>query len=264
MDSIVLPNDFDVSKITYSAPRALDNGGKVIYVSYEGKKLLMQTPEMVAPFGVGKWSNNDGKSNDKYTLDLSFKGKESREVLSKYFDGMRALDKKLVHDGMTNCQNWFKKTYKSVDVVEALYTPIIKFAKDKNGELTDKYPPTFKMTLPHDGSKFTCDVYDQAKNLIDLAGIETTKGSKVSAIVQCMGIWVAGTKFGCSWKVVQMKITPPATLTGYAFKDLQDKVAEEDIEDEEELDVANSDDDEDAIEESDDDDLDVKKTIKKK
>ena len=276
MDSIVLPNDFDASQVTYSSPRILDNGGKVIYMSYAGKKLLMQTPEMSAPFGVSKW-NNDGKSNDKYSLDLSFKGRESREVLNKFFDGLRALDKKLVHDGMVNSQNWFKKTYKSVDVVEALYTPIIKFPKDKNGEITDKYPPTLKMTLPHDGNTFMCDVYDSAKNLVDLSSIET-KGSRVSAIIQCVGIWVAGTKFGCSWKVVQMKVTPPATIKGYAFKELNDKIVDDDIEDDEDEDVkphikdvedeeddtaANGDDEEDEIEES-EDELETKKVVVKK
>lgn len=137
MDSIVLPNEFDVSNISYSEPRVLDNGGKVIYVSYNKKKLIMQTPEMVAPFGLSKW-NNEGKGNDKYSLDLSFKGKDSRDVLSKFFDGLRDLDKKLVEDGLKHCQTWLKKTYKSLDVVEALYTPIIKFAKDKNGEINEK------------------------------------------------------------------------------------------------------------------------------
>lgn len=272
----MLPNDFDVSKINYSSPRTLDNGGKVIYLNYEGKKLLLQTPEMMAPFGLGKWSNNDGKSLDKYSLDLSFQGKENRDVLNKFFEGLRALDKKLVEDGMNHCQTWFKKTYKSLDVVEALYTPVIKFPKDKNGEITDKYPPTFKMTVPHDGTNFTCSVYDAAKNLVDLASIET-KRARVSAIVQCVGIWIAGTKFGCSWKVVQMKITPPASLKGYAFKDLPDKgvevVSDEEDEDEDfkakeiirHADVEDEEDEEEEVEES-DDELDAKPTtvIKKK
>ena len=95
-----------------------------------------------------------------------------------------------------------------------------------------------------------------------------TKRSHVNAIVQCVGIWVAGTKFGCSWKVLQMKITPPSTIKGYAFKEIDDKV-EKDIDDDDEEDceneaeakdimadaVASSDDDE--VEESDDEDDDL-------
>lgn len=276
MDSIVLPSEFDVSNITYSEPRVLDNGGKVIYVSYNKKKLIMQTPEMVAPFGLSKW-NNEGKSNDKYSLDLSFKGRESREILGRYFDGLKSFDKKLVEDGLKHCQSWMKKQYKSLDVVEALYTPIVKHAKD------DKYPPTYKLTIPHNGTQFTCDVYDANRNLVDIGNIET-KGARVSAIVQCVGIWIAGSKYGCSWKVLQMKISPPATIKGYAFKELNDK-AENEIDDDEEEhvgggvdtkalmeDVAaaklNDDDDdeeEEAVIES-DDELDIKpaKTVVKK
>jgi hypothetical protein len=271
MDSIVLPSDFDVSLITYSEPRVLDNGGKVVYVSFNKKKLIMQTPEMMAPFGLSKW-NNEGKANDKYSLDLSFKGRDSREVLNKFYDGLKSFDKKLVEDGLNHCQAWLKKQYKSLDVVEALYTPIVKHAKD------DKYPPTFKLSLPHNGSQFTCDVYDGNRNLVDIANMET-KGARVSAIIQCVGIWIAGSKYGCSWKVLQMKITPPSSIKGYAFKELNEKVEDEiedEVEDEDESDdhkalmedvaaVKVDDDDDEAVIES-EDELDVKpvKTVVKK
>lgn len=271
----MLPSDFDASNITYSEPRILDNGGKVIYVSYNKKKLIMQTPEMVAPFGLSKW-NNEGKANDKYSLDLSFKGKETRDVLVKFYDGFKSFDKKLVEDGLKHCQTWLKKQYKSLDVVEALYTPIVKHAKD------DKYPPTFKLTLPHNGSQFTCDVYDCNRNLVDITSLET-KGARVSAIIQCVGIWIAGSKYGCSWKVLQMKVTPPSTIKGYAFKELNDKVEDEISDDEDDGDHVGGDDaktlmadvaaakldddedDEEAVIES-DDELDVKpaKTVVKK
>jgi hypothetical protein len=168
---------------------------------------------------------------------------------------------------------WLKKQYKSVDVVEALYTPMVKHAKD------DKYPPTFKLSLPHNGSQFTCDVYDGNRNLVDIANLET-KGARVSAIIQCVGIWIAGSKYGCSWKVLQMKITPPSSIKGYAFKELNEKVEDEVEDDEDNVsesddhkalmeDVAavkvEEDDEDEAVIES-DDELDVKpvKTVVKK
>jgi len=224
MDNIILPSEFNPKKITFDAPRNLGtNGGKIIYVSYGGKPLIFQTPEMVVPFGMNKW---DG---DKYTLDLSFKGKETRENLQMFFNGLAELDKTLVKAGLDNCQTWFKKKYSSIDVVEALYTPTIKYAKDKmTGEITDKYPPTFKLNLPYRDGAFNCEVYDKSKNLVDLNTMET-KGSKVSAIIKCMGIWIAGGKYGCSFRVMQMRVTPPPNLKGYAFKEIEDK-CEDDIE----------------------------------
>lgn len=276
MDSIIVPSDFDASNITYSAPRVLQNGGKSIYISYNGKKLVMQTPEMTVPFGMNKW-DNDGKSPCKYSIDLSFKGKESREVLNKFFEGLTDMDKKLIDDGLANSPTWFKKKHSSIDVVKELYTPIVKFPKDKNGEITDKYPPTFKLSLPHNGTDFTCDVYDNKKNLVDLNAIET-KGAKISAIIQCMGIWMVGSKFGVSWKVIQMKVTLPAMIKGYAFQEIEEtsKDIDEDDDDndassvneKEILDnaVMSAADDDDDIVES-DDELDakpVKKSVTKK
>ncbi len=231
MDNIIIPGEFNAKKISFLTPRVLDNGGKVIYISYAGKPLIFQTPEMIAPFGMGKWAN-EGRANDKYTLDLSFKGKETREHLQYFFDGLQELDKTLVKAGLDNSQAWFKKKYSSLDVVEALYTPTVKYAKDKaTGENTDKYPPTFKINLPYRDGQFECEVYDRNRNIVDLNGIET-KGAKVSAIIRCTGIWIAGSKYGCSFKVLQMRISPPSTIKGYAFKEIDDKV-DDDIDEEE-------------------------------
>jgi len=227
MENIILPSEFNPKKITFAAPRNLgNNGGKVIYVSYGGKPLIFQTPEMSVPFGMNKWEN------DKYTLDLSFKGKETRDNLQAFFDGLVELDKTLVKAGLDNSQTWFKKKYTSLDVVEALYTPTVKYAKDKaTGDITDKYPPTFKLNLPFRDGAFGCEVYDKSKNLVDLQTMET-KGARVSAIIRCTGIWIAGGKYGCSFKVLQMRVVPPTTFKGYAFKEVEDKI-DDDIEEHE-------------------------------
>lgn len=235
MESIILPSNFDVSSVSYSAPRTLDNGGRAIYMSLNRSPIVLQTPEMIAPYGVSNW-NDDGKGPDKYSLDLSFKGKEGRPNLNTFFEKMVALDKKLVQDGVDNSMTWLKKKYNSVDVVEALYTPMVKYAKDKTtGEITDKYPPTFKLKIPFVNSAFQCEVYDNKRKSVDLKQLIDTgafKGAKVTAIIQCLGIWVAGGKYGCSWKVLQMRVCPPQTIKGYAFKELEDdKVDDSDIED---------------------------------
>lgn len=237
MESIILPSNFDVSNVSYSAPRTLDNGGRAIYMSLNKSPIVLQTPEMVAPYGVSNW-NDDGKGPDKYSLDLSFKGKEGRENLNTFFEKMVSLDKKLVQDGVDNSMTWLKKKYNSVDVVEALYTPMVKYAKDKTtGEITDKYPPTFKLKIPFVNGSFQCEVYDNKRKSVDLKELIDTgafKGAKVTAIIQCLGIWVAGGKYGCSWKVLQMRVTPPQTIKGYAFKDIEDdKVDDSDIDDDE-------------------------------
>lgn len=223
-DNIILPNDFDASKISYGAVKKLDNGGKSIYIKYAGEPLLLQLPEMSAPFGVSKWT---GEGKTKFSLDLSFAGKENRKVLQTFFDNMTNLDKKFITDAIENSPTWFNKKYTSFEVVEALYTAMVKFAKDKTtGEVTDKYPATFKMSIPvaKDGS-FDCEVFDAKCQPTSLAALEAKggiKGARVTAIVQCLGIWIAGSKFGCSWKVVQMKVATRQTISGYALREIPD------------------------------------------
>lgn len=267
MDSIVLPSNLNVPSITYSAPRTLDNGGRAIYMSLNRSPIVIQTPEMVAPYGVNNW-NDDGKGPDKYTLDLSFKGKEAREKLNIFFEKMLALDKKLMEDGVENSTTWLKKKIASVEVIEALYTPIVKYAKDKaTGEITDKYPPSMKMKLPYINGEFKCEVYDTKRNVVSLKQLidnGSLKGAKVTAIIQCQGIWVAGGKYGCSWKVLQMRVSPPQAIKGYAFRDIEDeKTNDSDIDDDERpthaSSSANRNVDEEEYIESSDDELDGRK-----
>jgi Family of unknown function (DUF5871) len=230
MTSITLAKDFDFSKLSYNDPRMLDNGGKVVYVSYNKAPLIIQTPDMNAPFGMQKWSEDN--RDDKYSLDLSFRGKDTRPSLQAFYDLLEGLDKKLVEDGFKNQQTWFRgRKYGNAEVLEALYTPLIRHPKDKNtGEITDKYPASFKIKVPTKDGKFMCEVFDEKRNAVDLNTINT-KGAKVGAIIQFSGLWFAGGKFGSSWKVVQMKVTPSQSIRGFAFKEDPDDKVEDDLED---------------------------------
>lgn len=274
MDSIISPTNLDIKNVIYGVPRTNDNGGKSIYLSFNKKPIVLQTPEMFAPFGKQKWDNDKGLT--KYTLDLSYKGMDTRPALETFYNKMSELDEKLIDDGLSNSFDWLKKKNVSRDVVKELYTKLVRHHIDKTtGEVTDKYPPTFKLTLPWKDGAFACEVYDGNKKIVDLATLET-KGARVTAIIQCLGIWVAAGKFGCTWKVLQMRVLPPATIKGYAFKEIESVVEdneEDDDDDEEDIDPPhtvlkedNEDDDDDDnndIVDSTDDELEVKKGIKK-
>jgi hypothetical protein len=235
---IILPKNFAVDRITYSNPKQLETGAKSIYISYNEKQLLVQTPDMTAPFGVSMWPGERG-APDKYNIDVSFTGRESRPQLQSFFDMLEAISERVITDAMENAQSWFKRRFPSRDVVEALYTPIIKYSKDRNtGEINTQYPPNFKMSLPFRDGQFQFPVYDGKRNPLNLLDIATSdtrgKGSRVSAIVQCSAVWIAASKFGVTWKVRQLRISEPARLTGYAFQKTEE---EEDDEEGEELEV---------------------------
>ena len=235
ISDIVLPKNFSVERITYGQPKQLENGGKSVYISYNEKQLLVQTPDMAAPFGVSMWPGERG-GPDKYNIDLSFGGRETRPALQSFFSMLETISDRVVTDAMEFSQSWFKRRFPSRDVVEALYTPIIRYSKDREtGEINNQYPPNFKMSLPFRDGKFQFPVYDAKRNDIDLMDVinsETRgKGSRVSAIVQCSAVWLAGGKFGITWKVRQLRITEPARLRGYAFQTTdEDNFVEDDAE----------------------------------
>jgi hypothetical protein len=205
-NTIVRAKDFDASKVTFSDVKAFgNNGGKIVYVSYGRSPLILQTPAMRAPFGVSKWEN-DG-APPKFTLDMSFQGMESSRSTQAFYDALEKMDARMIDDGFDNQATWFRgKKYTSKDIVEALYTPIVKHARDRDtGERTDRYAPTMKVNVPFRDGAFGCEVYDAERNKIDLRNVET-KGSTVTAIVQCTGVWFVGGKYGLSFKALQLKI----------------------------------------------------------
>ena len=80
-------------------------------------------------------------------------------------------------------------------------------------------------------------IFDNNKEEIDIKSIET-KHSKVTYIIECTGIWVAGGKFGCSWKAMQVRVVPQDTFQGYAFSEADDDditESDEECDDEEAL-----------------------------
>lgn len=235
MKSIILPSKTDIStfesKMSYGATKSLDTGAKIINIFFDKSPFIIQTPEMSIPFGLSRWSN-DNSANDKFSIDMSFKGKETRPTLAKFYEMLKIIDKKMIKDGLENSTAWFKKKISTEAVVDALYTPIVKHSKDKDtGEITDKYPSTFRIALPYRDNNFQCSFYKD-KEEIDITTIEL-KGAKVAAIMQCVGIWIAGGKFGCTWKAIQVKVTPNEAVSGYAFQDVNENLIESDDEDDE-------------------------------
>lgn len=225
MNSIILARKIDTSAITYGSPKALDSGGRVVYVGYNGGPLIIQTPIMHSPFGINKWSANKG-GNDKYSLELSFRGMKDKPSLMAFYDKLHNLDQKIVQDALENCTSWLRKKYTTTEVFHALYAKLIRYPKDKEtGEITDKYPPTFRVSLPQNENEITCEVYNAQNQLVDINEIET-KGARISAIIKCSGIWIAGVKFGCSWKVVQLKVYPPSKISGFSFMELEEREGE--------------------------------------
>jgi hypothetical protein len=235
MSNVVYPSTFDSKRITISALRSLQSGAKSAYLNYGGERLVMQSAvSMSVPFGL---NCADKFGPPTYSVELSFRGHEQRPEIKQFMETMNALDEFMVMEGVRNSKSWFKAEL-SRDVVKAFYTPLVKYSKDKEGN-TLSYPPNIKLKLPKNNGDFEAKFYDV--NGTPYKGIPVedllVKGVQVTAIMECTGVWFAGSKYGLTWKAKQIAIHKlPERIGDFAFKGLGSASAATEEEDEDEVD----------------------------
>jgi len=254
--SAMKANKVDLSKVSLSAPKTLDNGGKMIFLNYDGgmSPLFLQTPEVEIPFDPSYFSDND--SSGKYQIKFSLKNMEDNPEIKAFHDKIQAMDELLKQKAIENSVPWFKKKTMTLDTIDSLYTPMIKVSVDaETGEPNGKYPPSFGFKIVKKDNKVLCTLYDKQKNVFDVNKETDTpvdilnvlrKGSKIKAVLKCNGVWLANGKFGCTWRAEQVRATiPEGGLMDFAIQtDSEDE--EEEVQTETNLieDSDDSDDDE--------------------
>jgi len=259
----ILPKNVDVSKLKYSEIRTLASGSKSIYVNYGAQKLRIQTPVMYMPYGIGEGYEDKSKpelkknTEKKYDLTISFKGHEENIKIQTFLDKMREIESEIIDKAFENREPWFKDDYDGNKAfVARLFSLMIKTDKDpKTGKVVGKYPPTMRVKIPYDNAtdKFNFDTFDMENTEIDFHTILTKlKGGKTQLIIELTGIWLAGGKYGCTWKVVSGKFQLSQNNRPKFIEDSDtEKVNDEEEEEEEELTadladtkISNSDDEE--------------------
>ena len=215
MSSVVAPSAFKVSNVTFSAPKMLDSGGKQAYLNYNGGPLVMQVGPLETPFGLSVF---DKQGPPKYSVDLKLRGYDdptNHPKTATIYNAFHALDEFMLDQGVKNSALWFKGA-KSREVLSELYTPVVRFSVDSEGN-RKPYPPTLKVQLRKRDDKFEADIYDENKRPLNDVPLEDiiVKGTVLTALIQCTGVWFAGGKFGLSWKAVQIRADKvPHTFRG--------------------------------------------------
>ncbi len=221
MSAVVTPETFNVSKLSISAPKTLDSGAKTAYLNYDGGKFIFQSAkEMTIPYGLNKFDQGQKADNPEFSIDLSFKGYDTEGTsINKYHEALSQLDNFVVEEAYKNRATWFSGgATKSKEVINAFYTPIIKVPIDKQGN-PKPYPPTQKVKLRKLGGEFEVKIYDaDKKRITDPIDEVLVKGTTVTVIIECGGIWFAGGKFGISWRAKQIMVhKSPERLSDFAF-----------------------------------------------
>ena len=217
--SVVYPSTFSVKNITLSDPKVLQSGAKQAYLNYGGERLIMQTAvNMSVPFGL---NIADKFGPPEYNVELSFRGHQQRPEVKEFMDVISAIDEKMLEEGVKNSKKWFKADLDK-SVIKAFYTPSLKYSKDKDGNVLD-YPPNLKLKLRKMNNDFETKFYDVNGTPFKGVPIEDllVKGTQVTAIIECAGVWFAGSKFGLTWRAKQIAIHKmPERISDFAFKGL--------------------------------------------
>ena len=240
MSNVVIPSAFSTKSITISAPRSLQSGAKQAYLNYGREKLIMQTATaMSVPFGL---NCADKFGPPEYSVDLSFRGQDQRPEIKQFLDVMNQIDEFMLEQGVKNSKAWFKADL-SRDVIKAFYTPCVKYSKDKEGNVLS-YPPNIKLKLRKNDGQFEAKFYDVNGTPHKDVPVEDllVKGVQVTAIMECGGVWFAGSKFGLTWRAKQIAVHElPKKMGDFAFTGLKAATASvttvnEEDEDEKEVD----------------------------
>jgi hypothetical protein len=216
--------DFDpASDLTLTKAKINANGRKQVGIlnSKSKKGVHLATPLMLT-WGINEYT--DDKSGVKsYDMALQFPNDEyNNPECVAFLKNMQTLEQRIKADAITNCKDWLNKTKTSPDAVDALWTPMLRYPKDENGDPDTSKMPTLKIKIPYWEGVFKTEMYDMSERVLfpDPSDDKITpltfiqKNTHIATVIQCGGIWFANGKFGTTWKMVQAVVQPKATLRG--------------------------------------------------
>tara|TARA_X000000368_G_C23057872_1_gene724915 strand:- start:3309 stop:4259 length:951 start_codon:yes stop_codon:yes gene_type:complete len=233
MAQILSGIDLDpVFDLTFTKAKINANGRKQVGIlnTKTKKGVYLSTPLMLT-WGVNEYLD-DKTGSKSYDMALQFPNDEynNPECVS-FLKNMQQLEQRIKSDAITYCKDWLNKTKTSPDAIDALWTPMLRYPKDKEtGEFDYSRAPTLKVKLNYwEGEYKNTEIYDDSQmqlfpNDNDTLPMELiTKGAHVATILSCGGIWVANGKFGVTWRLFQAVVKPRATLAGKCHINLSSK-----------------------------------------
>jgi hypothetical protein len=214
---VVTASEFSpASNMLYTKPKANNAGGKSVGIlnTLSRKALYLQTPLMMC-WGANEYDNPQGKS---YDMCLQFPREEfSNPATQQFLQVMLEFEAKIKADARANSRDWLGKANMSEDVIDALFSPMLKYPKTPAGDPDKTRSPTLKVKLPLYSGEYKFDLFDTQNNKLLTSPSETPtmmipKGSEVACILICGGVWFANGKFGVTWKAYQIVVKPSETL----------------------------------------------------
>jgi hypothetical protein len=273
-ERIVDGAQFNAENVMYTAPKASAQGGKSVNILNKTTKttLTLSTPLMLT------WGASDFKKegeevgNGRFELSLQFPNEEYKTPDTEGFlRNLKAFEDKIKADALVYSKEWFGKVHKSAEIIEELFTPLLKYPKNKaTGEYDYSKQPTIRLKLPQWEGAWKTEIYDEESTRLypssENPGVTPLdylkKGSNIACLIQFAGIWFVNGKFSASWKLLQAVVQKPrAQLQGQCFIKLKtqdkEKLKNQTVEDDEPIVISTAVDDSDV----DEDDEDVEEEV---
>ena len=225
MSQIVNVRDYNPSTdISYAKPKINSVGGKNVSVMNARlrKATYLSTPLMLT-WGMSEF-RDDKTGKVSYELSLQFPNSDYPDAEGESFlEKLKAFEDKIKADAITYSKEWFNKPKMTAEVVDALWTPMLKYPKNKETQDFDyTKAPILRVKVPYWEGEWRIELYDMeerqiwpSKNQAVSTPLELVpKLTRVACVIQCGGIWFANGKFGVTWKLFQAVVKPPQSLKG--------------------------------------------------
>ena len=174
------------------APKVYQNDRDYFYPLYfRGFKCKIQTPVMQLMFGVQQYKN-PGSDIQKYSLHLSLRSGDSETKQFKTL--LREID-----------------TYAKIN---STLPPETYFSAIRHNYANPDLHPVLRVKIPSqdDTDVLLCDIYTEHHVINEPTYAEAAELLKHKTYVRCIlelsNIWVAGNKFGVSYKLIQLQVIP--------------------------------------------------------
>lgn len=250
-DSIIDGTLFNTANIMYTSPKATAQGAKSVNIlnKHVKKGLVLSTPLMLTWGAADFVDEKTGQSDGKFSMSLQFPGDEyATEDTKAFLNNMKSLEDKIKADALIYSKEWFGKVHKSADIIDELFSPMLKYPNLKGTREPDySKQPALKIKVPLWDGVWKCEIYDEeGEKLFPSSSNESItpldylkKGANIAVLIQFGGIWFVNGKFSISWKLLQAVVQKPRpTLSGQCFiklkssdkeklKASQDKLEEE-------------------------------------
>jgi hypothetical protein len=253
------------SDITYTKPKVNASGGKNVGIlnTTSKKSTYLSTP-LLMTWGVNEWVD-DKTGKRSYELSLQFPREQDSNFSNDtklFLKNLIDFENKIKADAISNSKEWMNKTKLSEEVVDALWTPMLKYPKNQEtGEFDYSRAPTLRVKIPYYDEKFSVELYDMNEQQLfpDMEDDSVTpltliqKTQNIAIVIQNGGIWFANGKFGTTWKLVQGVVQPRASLRGKCHIKL-DSASKQRLATSTTSDVDDNDEEETAVADSDEED----------